>query len=93
MTTNPTFRPPVNAAREQLAEGRRRIHQQHDAGSPGIQVCAALTELLDEVVLEVYNAALLELRLRKTIRCGPMSHLSHTVVTAAVTWRPIPTWT
>ncbi len=61
MTTNPTFRPPVNAAREQLAEGRRRIHEQHDAGSPGIQVCAALTELLDEVVLEVYNAALAEL--------------------------------
>jgi [protein-PII] uridylyltransferase len=61
MTTNPTFRPPVNSAREHLAAGRRRIHEQHDAGSPGIQVCAALTELLDEVVLAVYNAALADL--------------------------------
>jgi [protein-PII] uridylyltransferase len=61
MTTNPTFRPAVTAAREHLAAGRRRLHEQHNAGSPGIQVCAALTELLDEVVLEVFNAALADL--------------------------------
>jgi [protein-PII] uridylyltransferase len=61
MTANPHFRPAVQAARARLAEGRERIKLQHQSGSPGIQVCAALTALLDGVVLAIYNAALDEL--------------------------------
>lgn len=43
--------------RETLAAGREKVRKQHATGSPGIQVCAALTELLDSVVLELYQEA------------------------------------
>jgi [protein-PII] uridylyltransferase len=46
------------AARERLAAGRAKLQEQHDRGSPGIQVCAHLTDLLDEVVLSLYESAL-----------------------------------
>ncbi len=46
------------AAREWLAMERQKLRQQHDAGSPGIQVCARLTELFDSVLLRLYEAAL-----------------------------------
>jgi len=61
MTTAPQFRPAVQAARQHLTEGRQRLKRQHQSGSLGIQVCAALTDLLDGVVLEVYQAALADL--------------------------------
>jgi len=53
-----TFRPDVLAAREWLAVERQKLRQQHDAGSPGIQVCARLTELFDQVLLRLYQSAL-----------------------------------
>lgn len=56
--TTPTFRPSVLAARERLAADRQQIRQQHEAGSPGIQVCTRLAELLDKVVLELYESAI-----------------------------------
>ncbi len=56
--TIPTFRPSVLAARERLAAGRQQLRQQHIAGSPGIQVCTRLAELLDEVVLRLYESAI-----------------------------------
>ena len=52
--------PAVLAARDHLATGREKLKKQHDSGSLGIQVCAALTNLLDIVVLELYHAALAE---------------------------------
>jgi len=58
MTAAPLFRASLLAARERLAEGREKIKQQHEAGSPGIQVCACLTDLLDTIVLDLYEAAL-----------------------------------
>ena len=61
MSTAPHFRPTVQDARRHLAEGRQRLKRQHQSGSLGIQVCAALTDLLDSVVLDVYRAALAEL--------------------------------
>ena len=61
MTTVPVFRTSLLAARERLAEGRAKIRQQHESGSPGIQVCACLTDLLDTLVLDLYQAALAEL--------------------------------
>lgn len=54
------LRPAVLAAREKLAEGRRKLRRQHDSGSPGIQVCSLLTDLVDTVLLDLYVAALAE---------------------------------
>src|SRR5580704_15640276 len=61
MTVGPTFRNSLLAARERLAQGRAEIQAQHDAGSPGIQVCLRLTDLADAVVLDLYEAALADL--------------------------------
>jgi [protein-PII] uridylyltransferase len=48
----------VIAARERLAESRAKLRKQHDNGSPGIQVCAHLTDVVDTVLLDLYEAAL-----------------------------------
>ena len=61
MTAQLNLRPSVLAAREKLAEGREKLKQQHDRGSPGIQVCARLTDLLDTVLLDLYHDALAEI--------------------------------
>ncbi|HEY2881873.1 MAG TPA: [protein-PII] uridylyltransferase [Pirellulales bacterium] len=53
-----TLRPSVIAAKNWLVEERAKLKQQHEAGSPGIQVCTRLTDMLDRVVLDVYQAAL-----------------------------------
>lgn len=37
--------------------GREKLRRQHASGSPGIQVCTAITELLDEVLLDLYRDA------------------------------------
>jgi len=60
MASGPTFRPVVVEARQELAEGREQLRAQHDAGSPGFQVCARLTDLLDSVLLRLFRAALEE---------------------------------
>ena len=52
--------PHVLAARELLAEGREKLQQQYDTGSPGIQLGFFLTDLFDRVVLEIYEAAIRE---------------------------------
>ncbi|HEX5442802.1 MAG TPA: [protein-PII] uridylyltransferase, partial [Pirellulales bacterium] len=62
MSLGPAFRPSVLAARQRLIEGREEIREQHRAGSPGIQICARLTELLDTVLLELYESALADHR-------------------------------
>ncbi len=56
-----TLRPCVLAVKEWLAQERAKCQEQHDSGSPGIQVCARLTDMLDHVVLDLYEAALAEL--------------------------------
>ncbi len=56
----PTFQPAVLAARERLAQQRERIKRQHANGSPGIQICAQIADLLDAVVLDLFHAALEE---------------------------------
>jgi [protein-PII] uridylyltransferase len=61
MTMTPTFRPSVLAARERLATHREQIREQHRAGSPGIQVCTRLADLLDSVVLDLYESAIADL--------------------------------
>ncbi len=61
MSTSPIFRQSLLEARERLFHGRQEIHEQHLAGSPGIQISTRLTELLDSVVLELYEVALSDL--------------------------------
>ena len=61
MLTGPHFRGSVLAAKERVAAGREKLKQQHQNGSPGIQVCARLTDLLDSVVTILYEAAMRDL--------------------------------
>jgi [protein-PII] uridylyltransferase len=51
----------VVAARERLASGRETLREQHGKGSPGIEVCGALADLFDAIVLELFEAAADEL--------------------------------
>jgi [protein-PII] uridylyltransferase len=60
MSDSPFFRDPIRKARAQLAAGRASIYEQHRSGSPGIQVCARQTELIDTVILGLYDALLTE---------------------------------
>ncbi|HUY32054.1 MAG TPA: [protein-PII] uridylyltransferase [Pirellulales bacterium] len=57
----PAMRANVVAARERLAEGREKLRRRHAKGSPGIQVCGALADLFDTVILELFEAARAEL--------------------------------
>jgi [protein-PII] uridylyltransferase len=53
-----SLRSNVLAAKERLAAGRREFEQQHEAGRPGIELCAAMSDLRDEVLLDLTRAAL-----------------------------------
>ena len=44
-------------AKEQLALGRDKLRRQHASGSPGAQVCTHFTELLEEIVLDLFHDA------------------------------------
>jgi [protein-PII] uridylyltransferase len=55
------MKPVVEAARHRLAEGREQIREQHLRGSPGIQLGTKISDLCDEVVLEIFEAALADL--------------------------------
>ena len=57
----PGLKPVVLAARQRLAEGRAKIRARHERGSPGVQVCGATSDLLDAVVLDLFQAALAEM--------------------------------
>ena len=63
MSNHPVFRESLLAARERLLTGREEIRAQHEAGSPGIQVSTHLTELLDTVLLDLYETALADYKL------------------------------
>jgi [protein-PII] uridylyltransferase len=60
MSMLPNLRPSVLHARERLLAGRHEIRAQHESGSPGIQICTRLTDLLDSIVLGLSEAALSE---------------------------------
>jgi len=61
MPTGPRFCPAIISAKERLAEGREKLKAQHQEGSPGVQVCARLTDLIDTVVLDLYESALADI--------------------------------
>jgi len=48
-------------ARQRLREGRAKIRKQHDQGAPGPQVCAQITDLFDGIILDIWNAATVDL--------------------------------
>ena len=75
------LRPPVLAARTALLEGQQKLRQQHDQGSPGIQVCAKLTDLADAVVAELFAAAIADLAELDSTAFG---HLSEQVALVAL---------
>jgi [protein-PII] uridylyltransferase len=50
-----TLRPLILELRESLVEGRRKIRASHDAGTPGAQICHALTDLADHAVQAVFR--------------------------------------
>ncbi len=52
------LRPAVITARRLLADGRAKLRQQHEEGTPGIQLCAKLTDLADQVVSDLFRVAL-----------------------------------
>lgn len=62
--------PRILAARETLADGRLKLQQQYEAGSPGIQLGFFLTEIFDEVVLSLYESALEQQPQRKRLSEG-----------------------
>lgn len=61
MSAGPRLSAAVVAARETLAGTRDKLRRQHEGGSPGVQVCAHFTDLLEEVVGSLFTAALDEL--------------------------------
>lgn len=61
MANSGGLHPSVIAARAQLGEGREKLRAQHDSGSPGLQVCVRMTDLVDSVVLNLFEVALEEL--------------------------------
>src|SRR5687767_14221501 len=68
MTTRPALRDQVTMARLRLAEGRGRIKARHDAGESGVAVSAAMADLIDEIVLDLFEAALADLDLKSAVR-------------------------
>src|SRR5437868_13357148 len=46
------------SAREKIVAGREKLRRQHESGSPGVQLCAHFTDLLEAIVLELFDEAL-----------------------------------
>lgn len=78
MTGGPRINPAVVVAREDLARGREKLRQQHASGTPGVQVCAHFTDLLEGIVLDLYRDALAQqddsLRQRVESRVAIVAH-------------------
>ena len=53
-----TFRPAVTRAAAELASLRKRVAAQHAAGAPGIQTCGLASDLCDQIVIGLWDAAL-----------------------------------
>ena len=50
----------VVRCRERLQDGRQKCRQQHDSGVPGFQVSTRLADLYDDLVLEIWDHAVIE---------------------------------
>jgi [protein-PII] uridylyltransferase len=56
-----SLRPNVLDAKKRLAEGFEEFSRRHEAGCSGVELCAALSDLRDEVVLDLAEAALADM--------------------------------
>ncbi|MEX1040666.1 MAG: [protein-PII] uridylyltransferase [Pirellulaceae bacterium] len=61
MTPALRLRPSVIVAKEKLAADRQKLRRQHDAGTPGVQLCAQLTDMFDAIVLDIVESAIAEI--------------------------------
>ncbi len=64
MADSPTksrIREDVLKVKKYLQDGRDKLLRQHQEHSPGIQVCTRLTDLLDTVILDLFESALTEI--------------------------------
>ncbi len=72
----PTSLPSVIlSSRERLREGRLRLRAQHDAGSPGLQLTHLQTDLVDGIILELFNTAVADLGLQDA--AGQVALIAH----------------
>ncbi|GAA4423588.1 [protein-PII] uridylyltransferase [Bremerella cremea] len=51
------LRESVIAAKQKLATDREKLKRQHEAGTPGVQLCAQITDCFDSIILDLVNAA------------------------------------
>ncbi|MEX0612150.1 MAG: DUF294 nucleotidyltransferase-like domain-containing protein, partial [Pirellulales bacterium] len=61
MLTGDRLRPIVREVRQELADGRRQLRDQHNLGLEGTRVCARYTSLVDTAIGRLYHAYLNEL--------------------------------
>ncbi|MFK7766930.1 MAG: [protein-PII] uridylyltransferase [Mariniblastus sp.] len=61
MTTGIGIRPSVLEARQHWRDGRQKIREMHDSGGTGVDVCHAMSDLLDEVLVGIYKKSLQEI--------------------------------
>jgi [protein-PII] uridylyltransferase len=75
MPVTVSLRSIVVASKARLATGRERLREGHAAGESGVTLCASLADLIDTVVLDVWDEALAELgggKLRKQVALAPL---------------------
>jgi len=58
-----SLRPAVQSVKRRLAEGYERLRQQHSLGATGAAICAAMSDLRDEALMDLARAALNDLGL------------------------------
>ncbi len=63
-----SLRSVVLEARQELQDQRAKLRAQHNDGSPGVQVSARFTELVDSIVVRLFDAALSEVNLGEKVR-------------------------
>jgi [protein-PII] uridylyltransferase len=52
----------VLAAKQRLVDGHPRLRERHAGGASGIEICAAIAELRDEVILDLFGEILADLK-------------------------------
>ncbi|MEN6405735.1 MAG: [protein-PII] uridylyltransferase [Thermoguttaceae bacterium] len=72
-----TLRPNVLAAKDRLTAAHQEFQRRHEAGATGVELCAAMTDLRDRIVLELTEAALDDLH-----ESGPRGLLSEIALVA-----------
>lgn len=65
MAVSPTLPPVILTARQRLRDGRRKLRESHEQGSPGLQLTHLQTDLVDGVILELFSAAVADFRLEE----------------------------